>query len=193
MPSHRTTNRSRFASTIAAAVGLALGALAIGCGHGALDRRIDALEVEADRQAVIRLIHQYAHAIDGRDETLLRATFTADAVAEYKGVNFPMDVRLEGFPAIAQWLKDQVGDREGALPWHYMDTHLVEVDGNRATLKTFQHNRHLSGVGLYTVEAVRTALGWRIQKLRLDERLLDPELLEQMHQKPVTPSAAPGA
>ncbi len=189
MTSHATKNGSPLLIVAA----LALVAAALGCGHAALDRRIDALEVEADRQAVIRLIHQYAHAIDGRDEQLLRSTFTADAVAEYKGVNFPMDVRLEGFPAIQEWLNAQVGDREGAVPWHYMDTHLVEVDGNRASLKTFQHNRHLSGVGLYTVEAVRTALGWRIQKLHLDERLLDPELLEQMHQKPVTPSAAPGA
>ncbi len=178
---------------LATAVALVVAGSALGCGHAALDRRIDALEVEADRQAVIRLIHQYAHAIDGRDEKLLSATFTADAVAEYKGVNFPMDVRLDGFPAIREWLNAQVGNREGALPWHYMDTHLVEVDGNRASLKTFQHNRHLSGVGLYTVEAVRTAQGWRIQKLHLDERLLDPERLEQMHQKPVTPSVQPGA
>lgn len=178
---------------LAPAIGLVLASVAFGCGHAALDRRIQTLEIEADRQAVIRLIHQYAHGIDGRDEELLRATFAADAVAEYKGVNFPMDVRLEGFPAILEWLNAQVGNREGALPWHYMDTHLVEVDGDLASLKTFQHNRHLSGVGVYTVEAVRTADGWRIQKLHLDERLLDPELLEQMHQKPVTPSSQSGA
>ncbi len=183
LPSHR----------LAIALTLALLGASLGCGHATLDRRIALLEVEADRQAVIRLIHQYAHAIDGRDEKLLGATFTADAVAEYVGVNFPMDVRLEGFPAIRDWLDAQVGDREGALPWHYMDTHLVEVDGNRASLKTFQHNRHLSGVGLYTVEAVRTAQGWRIQKLRLEERLLDPELIEQMHEKAGQPASAPGA
>jgi hypothetical protein len=176
-------SRRTSARLLATTIALAVAGTTLGCGHAALDRRIDALEVEADRQAVIRLIHQYAHGIDGRDESLLRATFTADAVAEYKGVNFPMDVRLEGFPAILEWLNAQVGNREGALPWHYMDTHLVEVDGNRASLKTFQHNRHLSGIGVYTVEAVRTAQGWRIQKLHLDERLLDPELLEQMHQK----------
>lgn len=177
-------------------LGVLVGALVVaslGCGHAVLERRIHALEVEADRQAVIRLIHQYAHGIDGRDEKLLRGTFTADAVAEYKGANFPMDVRLEGFPAILEWLNAQVGNREEAIPWHFMDTHLVEVTGNRASLKTFQHNRHLSGIGLYTIEAVRTAQGWRIQKLHLDERLLDPELLEQMQKRPVTPSSTPGA
>jgi len=177
---------------IAALVGAVVLAT-LGCSQAAFEQRVRALEVEADRQAVIRLIHQYAHAIDGRDETLLRGTFTADAVAEYKGANFPMDVRLAGFPAILEWLNAQVGNREEAIPWHFMDTHLVEVNGNRASLKTFQHNRHLSGIGLYTVEAVRTAQGWRIQKLHLDERLLDPELLQQMQKTPITPSSTPGA
>lgn len=183
--------RLRTATTCALIAALALGLTALGCGHGALDRRIRVLEVEADRQAVIRLIHQYAHGIDGHDEALLRQTFTADAVAEYKGVNFPMDVTLRGFPAILAWLNDQVGGREGAAPWHYMDTHLVDMKGNRATLKTFQHNRHLSAIGVYTLEAVRTAQGWRIQKLHLDERILDPELLEDVKKKSLTPSAAP--
>ncbi len=153
----------------------------LGCGHTELNMRIHALEIEADRQAVIRLIHQYAHGIDSHDEALLRRTFTADAVAVYKGVNFPMDVKLSGFPAILEWLNAQVGNREGAAPGHFMDTHLVELDGNRATLKTYQHNRTLSGIGVYTVEAVRTSMGWRIQKLHLDERILDPKLLEEVN------------
>ena len=62
-----------------------------------------------------------------------------------------------------------------------MSTHLVEVDDDRATLRTFQHNRNLSGVGLYTIEARRTGEGWRIEKLRLEERILDPDLLERLN------------
>lgn len=172
---------------------LMLSTSLLACGHAALERRIVALEREADRQAVIRLIHQYAHAIDGHDDALLARTFALDSVAEYHGVNFPMDVRLNNFEEIRAWLKDQVGSRDGAVPWHYMDTHLVEVDGNRATLKTYQHNRNLSGVGLYTIDAVRTSVGWRIAKLRLEERLLDPELIERMKKAPASPGAKPEA
>jgi len=157
-----------------------LVACALGC-TGELHRRLRVVEVEADRQAVIQLIHQYAQGLDFRDKELLRRTFTADAVAEYEGVNFPMHVRLEGFQAILEWLNAQVGDREGAAPWHFMDTHVVTVKGDRATLRTYQHNRTLAGVGVYSVEAVRTAHGWRIQKLRLDERILDPKLLEEVN------------
>lgn len=152
-----------------------------GCGHVALERRIALLEQEADRQAVIRLIEQYAHGIDGRDDALLARTFTADAVATYKGLNYPMDVRLEGFPAIRDWLGAQLADGTRSIPWHYMDTHLVEVDGDHAKLKTYQHNRTLAGVGVYTVDAVRTADGWRIARLHLDQRILDPKMLEDVN------------
>jgi len=152
----------------------------LGCARGDLEARVRALEVEADREAVIRLIHAYAHGIDGMDEALLREAFAVDAVAEYRGVNFPMNDRLDGIEEILGWLRARVGDREGAVPWHYMDTHLVDVEGDRATLRTFQHNRHMSGVGLYTVEAERTDEGWRIVRLRLEERILDPALLERL-------------
>ena len=168
-------------SKVLALLAFALIASGLGCGHTELNLRIRSLEIEADRQAVVRLIHQYAQGIDAMDKEMLQRTFTADAVAEYNGVNFPMKVRLEGFPAILEWLNAQVGKREGAGPWHYMDTELVDVDGNRATLKAYQHNRTLSGIGVYTVEAVRTSLGWRIQKLHLDEQILDPKLLEDVN------------
>jgi hypothetical protein len=151
------------------------------CAQPNLEERVRTLEVEADRQAAIRLMHTYAHGIDSMDEALLRETFAEDAVAEYVGANFPMNERLEGIDAILTWLRANVGGRENAVPWHYMSTALVDVDGDRATVRTFQHNRTLSGVGLYTIEARRTSLGWRIGKLHLDERILEEELLESLH------------
>lgn len=158
---------------------LVSGVLA-GCSHGSLEARLVALEREADRQAVTRLMHDYAHGIDGFDEDLLRRAFAPDAIAEYKGANFPMDLRLEGVEAIVGWLRESVGHRENAVPWHYMSTARVEVEGDRATMQTFQHNRNMSGVGVYTAEARRDPAGWRLVRLRLDERLLDEELLESM-------------
>ncbi|MEZ4330973.1 MAG: nuclear transport factor 2 family protein [Myxococcota bacterium] len=163
------------------AVACSATATLLACAHGDVESRLQALEREADRQAVVRLIHQYAQGIDGGDQALLRRTFLPDAVAEYRGVNFPMDVRLEGIAAIWDWLNAQLADREGAMPWHYMDTELVDVEGDRAHMTVYQHNRLLSGVGVYTVDAVRTEAGWRIEKLHLDERILDPKLLEDVH------------
>ena len=172
-----------FAARTFALIGLVIAPLGVlsGCHHARLEQRIAALEVEADRQAVIRLIEQYAHGIDGLDDALLARTFAPDAVATYKGLNYPMDVRLEGFPAIRDWLRAQLSDGSRGIPWHYMDTHLVEVDGDRGTLKTYQHNRTLAGVGVYSVEARRTAFGWRIARLHLDQRILDPKMLEEVN------------
>jgi len=167
---------------------LVFGVLA--CAQPDLEARVRALEVEADRQAVIRLMHAYAHGIDSMDEALLELTFAVDAVAEYVGVNFPMDLRLEGVDAILEWLRSSVGGREGAVPWHYMSTDRVEMDGDRATLWTFQHNRHMSAIGLYTVEARRTQGGWRIQSLHLDERILDENLLERVNRDGVRKNPA---
>ncbi|MBW1884968.1 MAG: nuclear transport factor 2 family protein [Deltaproteobacteria bacterium] len=188
--------RGRFGSALQAAFSefervmrFAAGTLScvlLACAQPGLEARVQALEVAADREAVIQLIHAYAHGIDSMDEALLGRTFAEDAVAEYKGVNFPMDLRLEGFDAILAWLRSSVGHRESALPWHFMSTHLVEIEGDRASLRTFQHNRHLSGVGLYTVKARRTEDGWRIEELRLEERILDPDLLERLNTRPTS-------
>jgi hypothetical protein len=151
-----------------------------GCVSPGLNERVRALEVEADRQAVTRLMSSYAHGIDSMDEAMLRRTFAVDAIAEYAGANFPMDERLEGIEAILDWLRENVGDRKDAVPWHYMSTALVEIDGDRGMLQTFQHNRTMSGVGLYTVHARRTPNGWRIARLHLDETILDESLLESL-------------
>ncbi|MGI9583962.1 MAG: nuclear transport factor 2 family protein [Acidimicrobiia bacterium] len=135
-----------------------------------------ALEVEADRSAVIRLMAQYIQGLDALDEALLARTFVKDAVAEYVGANFDMDVHLEGIEAILAWIRENFGSREDAVPWHYVDTHVVEVEGDTATLRSYLHNRHMSSIGLYTVNARRTPQGWGIAKLHLEGRILDPEL-----------------
>jgi len=152
--------------------------LLLACIHPSLEARLQLLEVEADRQAVIRLMHAYAQGLDSLDEELLRRTFTEDAVAEYVAVNYPLNERLEGRDAILAWLRKSVGDRGNSAPWHYMSTAMVEVEGDRGTLRTFQHNRTLRGIGVYTVEARRTAEGWQIAKLHLDTRSQENQLVE---------------
>jgi hypothetical protein len=147
--------------------------------QGDLEARVRALEVEADRAAVIRLIHAYIHGLDSLNEALLARTFAEDAVAEYVGANFSMNVRLEGIDDILAWIRKTFGDREDAVPWHYVDTHLVEVEGDSATLQTYMHNRYMAAIGFYTVTARRTPEGWRIAKLHLRGRILDEDLFKQ--------------
>lgn len=157
--------------------GLELAALALlvslvtGCRPPALETRVAALEVAADRQAVIQLINQYAYGLDRGDQDALRSIFLPEAVAEYVGVDTPLDVRLEGIEAILAWLRET--DHGRSPPGHYMATHVVEVERDHARLVAYQHNRDVSGAGLYTIDARRTPDGWRIAKLHLDQRSLE--------------------
>lgn len=144
--------------------------VASGCTTRETERRLVALERAADRQAVIELVYQYAYGLDRGDHELLGAIFLPDASAEYVGVDTPLDVRLEGRQAILDWLR--ATDHGRNPPGHYMATPNVEVEGDRAQLHAYQHNRELSGAGLYTIEAVRTPDGWRIAKLHLDQHTL---------------------
>ncbi|MFK7896383.1 MAG: nuclear transport factor 2 family protein [Myxococcota bacterium] len=149
----------------------------------ALEARLTRLEAEADRQEIERLMHAYAHGIDSMDMDLLRRTFAPDARAEYRGLNFPMHEDLAGVEQIIGWLNKSVGGRKKGEPWHYMSTHLIELEpgADEATLQTFQHNRTMGGIGVYTLNAIRTPQGWRIKKLRLEERILDDALLKRLN------------
>ncbi|HND13935.1 MAG TPA: nuclear transport factor 2 family protein [Pseudomonadales bacterium] len=136
----------------------------------------DAGALALDRLEVIELSSRYAWGIDTLDRALLARTFTPDAVAEYVGVGEkPLDLheRLEGFEKIYAWLTKSLGHRKGwqALPWHFVENHLVELHGDIATMKYYMHNRPMAAGGIYTVQAVRTPEGWRIAHLKLEEQI----------------------
>lgn len=168
-----TSLQSLRACPVLAALALCvpLAWLAAGCRGPAFESRIAALEVAADRQAVIQLINQYAYGLDRGDQAALEAIFLPDAIAEYVGVDNPLDVRLEGIAAILAWLRET--DHGRSAPGHYMASHVVTVDGDEARMTAYQHNLDVSGAGLYTIDARRTPDGWRIARLRLDQRTLE--------------------
>jgi hypothetical protein len=133
-----------------------------------------------DRLELVELTHRYAWAIDTVDRALLSRVFTPDARAHYVEVGpevLGLDVRLEGFDEIWDWLYQGLAHREGpaGLPWHFMSNHLIEIDGDEARLRYYMHNRPLAAGGVYYADAVRTKDGWRIARLRLEEQTWKPE------------------
>jgi hypothetical protein len=175
-------------------------ALACGCGEAvapADPSELAELRAAADRLAVAELMTRYAYGIDAQDRQMLASVFAPDAVAEYVAVGpspFVLDERLEGFEAIYGWLSRVLGGREPGFPRHYMANPLVELEGDRARLRVYQHNWNISSGGVYTVEAVRTSDGWRIARLHLDERTFDPERVQispEIQRAPPPPSPAP--
>jgi hypothetical protein len=149
-----------------------------------------------DRLDIIELSSRYAWGIDTVDRALLARTFTPDAVAEYIGVGenpLDLNVRLEGFEKIYGWLHQNLSHRIGwkGLPWHFVENHLVELRGDTATMKFYMHNRPMAAGGIYTFEAVRTAEGWRVSHLKLEEQLWnanfyknDAKALEHLPKEP---------
>lgn len=131
-----------------------------------------------DRADIIELSSQYAWGIDTLDRKQLARVFMPDARAHYTIVNdspIELDERLEGFDAIYSWLKKSLGHRKGhdGLPWHFVTNHLVSLQGDRAELRFYMHNRPMAAGGVYTFQVVRTAEGWRVQELLLEEQIWD--------------------
>ena len=165
----------------------------------------DSSEVR-DRLELVELTHRYAWAIDTVDRELLSQFFTPDASAHYVEVGpqvLGLDVRLEGFDEIWDWLYEGLAHRKGpaGLPWHFMSNHLIEIDGDEARLRYYMHNRPLAAGGVYYADAVRTAKGWRVARLRLEEQTWKPEAYagtpkpemkrggSEKSPRPVTPSS----
>lgn len=125
-----------------------------------------------DRLEIDDLLNRYIYAIDerGPDEAQAKALFTDDVVQD-----FPPDVYTgieHVAPVHAQFL----------APWgptlHRTTNHLIDVDGDRATVRAKFLAAHVHrdddpgtvfhiGADL-TADAVRTADGWRMSRIRLD-------------------------
>lgn len=127
-------------------------------------------ETAADIAAVTRLFDLYLRSLDDRgtfDETWAAAFFTEDATTSTPAG----DVR--GREAIAANVRMAMGLFDRTV--HFSSNHLVDVDGDRATLLGNQLSTHvLASDGSLFVsggrtenEFVRTVDGWRLSRVVL--------------------------
>jgi 3-phenylpropionate/cinnamic acid dioxygenase small subunit len=124
----------------------------------------------ADRVAAVRLMIQYAACIDDLDFEGFRACF-ADEI-ELSGFSAEPFTRPEEWVAFVQRvIKPFTGTQ------HMLGPPQVELQGDRAELRTALQAQHfhrdpvgriMTVWGTYRTTAVRTAVGWRIQRHRLD-------------------------
>jgi hypothetical protein len=47
-------------------------------------------------------------------------------------------------------------------PWHFVSNELVDLDGDRAQMKAYLHNRFHKVGGMYYFDAARRPEGWRL-------------------------------
>jgi hypothetical protein len=134
-----------------------------------------------DRLDVIELIHRYAAMVDFKNYDDVDRVFTKDAVANYESMRAYVgdDCEPKGAKAIVEWLRRYTGTRAGSM--HFMHNHVVELDGKRATMRNYMHNTNSSIAGVYITEAKRTKAGWRLHRLRLEERFIDADRVQNPH------------
>jgi len=130
----------------------------------------DRLAAATDRLELVELLHRYAWAIDSGDWDLLAQVFTEDAEADFSsmGEYVEGESTTRGRAAIAAWLRRALAPFPGVL--HFMSNQLVEVQGDRARTLAYMHVLHMPMGGIYHGEALRTREGWRLRRLRLEER-----------------------
>jgi hypothetical protein len=129
-----------------------------------MDPELRALQ---DTIEIHELLARYARGVDTRDWPLYRSVFTPDARLDYTAAG-----------AIAGTVDEIVSFFEEVfttIPWsfHQISNIEVDLDGDRATVRAlFNNPMQLPGmdgpsccVGTYHHEMVRTAAGWRSERL----------------------------
>ncbi len=124
----------------------------------------------ADKVELAELMHRYAFAIDTAAFDELRQVFTADASIDFGSVDQYVDgaTGVSGIDAIVAWFRKVLAPFPDVL--HFMTNHIVDLDGDRARIRTTMHVMHMPMGGVYTAQAVRTAAGWRFSHFSLSER-----------------------
>jgi len=124
-------------------------------------------EIEADRQAIIRLLTTYARAVDTKDWDRYETVFTPDAVIDYTSSGGIRGTRAEARAWVSEALEIFT------MTQHIVTNHDITVDGDTATSYADFYNplgrpdgeggqALLFVGGAYRDELRRTADGWRI-------------------------------
>lgn len=118
-----------------------------------------------DKDAIQRLLIDYAVALDLRDWVAMAAIFTDDMRGDYGGVEV-----FEGRDKLIAMMRAYMG--ACGPTQHLLGNYRIEIDGDRASSRCYVRAMHIgTGAkseavldlwGEYIDELVRTGTGWRI-------------------------------
>lgn len=122
------------------------------------------MTAESDRDEILDLTVRYATAIDSRQYDLFATVFTDDAALDYGIVG-----QWTGAAEVAQFMEAaHVG---AAHTMHRMTNHVIAIDGDTATVRTYvdalilaEDGSGANPVGYYDDNLLRTNAGWRIAR-----------------------------
>jgi hypothetical protein len=136
----------------------------------------------ADKVEIIELLSRYHQAIDANDWEALPSIFTADAECHYLRQEETFGIagsNLVGLAAIREFLVDALTPVD---TMHSMTNHVFTMlEEDRALTRSYLTAKG-GTLGIYDVDHVRTADGWRIRRLTLDEHF-EPATLEALREQ----------
>jgi hypothetical protein len=150
----------------------------------AVSRELSTREI-SDRLQINDLLIRYTVAIDKKDWSLLDTCFTPDAHVDYTSAG-----GVAGdYPKVRAWLEQALAPFPVTV--HALANSVVELDGDRATARTYVHNPmtfnnpdgsiHIFTVGaFYNDKLVWTDDGWRICERIEETAFMDGSLREAL-------------
>ena len=134
------------------------------------------------------LLSLYYQALDAGDfDRLEREVMAEDAtwnviqLASTGRVEDKVTGRSEVLAWFQKMLSGEVSMSEGTV-LHFLSTHLIQVDGDRATSTSHLQavstpTMQILATGVAEAEHVRTRAGWRIRLYKVTERITDKDML----------------
>jgi len=124
------------------------------------------MQTLGDRLEINDLLTRYAHSVDSKDWTLYRSVFTDDAFIDYESAGGIKGDR----EAVADWLEKTMAGFP--MTQHLISNIDVKIDGDRASVRAMFYNpmgmpsgKTFWCGGFYNHSLVRTADGWKSQRL----------------------------
>lgn len=137
-----------------------------------MSARDPALQNVMDRLDILDLFARYCHAVDNCDLSMFPDIFTDDVEADYSTVaeyTQPLNPVRHGLAELIAYFEVALPPMGKGLT-HYMSNHLIELDGDTATITVHNHVLNLAQGGVYHTRARRTAKGWRLDRLVFEVR-----------------------
>jgi SnoaL-like domain len=146
------------------------------------DTRISLAEAAA-RMEILNLFARYCHAVDANDYRSFVDVFTEDVHADYSEVGAYAEGELifDGRDNLVAWFNQSMAHIGPGLT-HYMTNHLIEMDGDEATVTVHNHVLNVGMGGVYHCRAVPTPEGWRLSSLRFEARYFD-DMVARLNQQ----------
>lgn len=131
------------------------------------EKKIQAL---LDRMEIIDVENRYALGVDTRDSEMHGSCFTEELEVDMSGMGMGEPLKTTG-KAWADQAVSLVGMFEATQ--HIITNHVITIDGDRATCVAYVQAKHYNPESVWTVQGyytnklLRTAEGWKINRLKL--------------------------